>query len=85
MNPIGIDVTKDEANDLLWVTAANSVTGYLGGPRVMWRLNEALAVVEEASSIHRTVVDGVHALAIITRHGENVILLNLERKGDPWA
>jgi len=84
-----IVMRKVDAEPLLWATAAHSVTGWLGGPRRMWTLTEALAVLERAHTAERILLDGQDALRLTSRNGSSDIYLNLVppnlKEDGPWT
>jgi len=84
-----IVMRKVDAEQLLWATAAHSVTGWLGGPRRMWTLSEALGALQQAHTAERLLLDGQDALRLTSRNGMSDIYLNLTppnlKEDGPWT
>lgn len=87
LHPHRHQITRAQAENYLWSTAANNVTGIIGGrwAPAGYTLTSALAMLGRCRTVHRDLIDGQDALiAHLPGHGEHVWYLNLAPKEDPW-
>jgi len=84
-----MDITKEEARELLIATAASNRTGLIGGPWSAngYTLDNALTILDRCTRVQREPYRRQDAVqAILPGYGDHVWYLSLEPgKENPWG